>query len=1684
MALLEFEVDKLDSKDPEAFHVSQAELDKDEDSKLWDLTEDISKGALAALSAPQGYVDSQGQVVIPRHPTKLAFKCILQVNDYLDAVTLLDTGCFTSIVSPGFVEKHELPTYKVTPQAFWMIDGRQQNCSTKTKVDIAVNNTLLSHDWECYVHLHALLSGSGYTESDGDELLLAAAEPDDEPDPWEKLLASLPEKYHEFADVFNPVEASKLPLPQPFDHQINLVPGAKMPTAKLYPVKEADRADLKTYIDKMLAKGFIRQSHSPTSLPVLFVKKKDGSRRLCVDYRELNSVTVKDRSPIPLIDEQLARLRRAVRITKIDLMHAYNLLRMALGHKAMTAFSTPFGFFEYLVMPFGLCNAPATFQAFMNYIFRDLLDVTVVIYLDDILVFTNQGKDHDEAVRVVFRRLREYRLFAKASKCEFDASEVEYLGHLVSAEGVRMDPAKVEVVLNWPVPKTVHDVQVFLGFANYYRRFIAGYSGIAAPITELLKGKPSGGVDWSPKQQDAFDRLKAHFKQGPLLQHFDPNAEMLLETNASDQAIAAALSQPFAAHLSVAGELQLANPPDPTKPRWHPVAFRSRKLNSAERNYEIHDKELLAIVDAFHEWRHYCSNPRHQILVLTDHRGLEYFATKRYLNARQVRWQLKLADVDFLIRYRAGSQCKVDGLTRRPDMHAGPNAYNPANEQFEWKTGRLIFSAADTSLEPESNVLVSPEVHLHALLSGSGFTESDGNELLLAAAKPDDEPDPWEKLLASLPAKYHEFADVFNPVEASKLPPSRPFDHQINLVPGAKMLTAKLYPVKEANRADLKMYIDEMLAKGFIRQSHLPTSSPVLFVKKKDGSRRLCVDYCELNSVTVKDRSPIPLIDEQLARLRRAVRITKIDLMHAYNLLRMALGHEAMTAFSTPFGLFEYLVMPFGLCNAPATFQAFMNYIFQDLLDVTVVIYLDDILVFTNQGEDHNEAVRVVLRRLRVYRLFAKASKCEFDAFEVEYLSHLVLAKGVRMDPSKVKVVLNWPAPKTVHEVQVFLGFANYYRRFIAGYSGIAAPITELLKGKPSGSVDWSAKQQDAFDQLKAHFKQGPLLQHFDPNAEMLLETDASDQAIAAALSQPFAAHLSVTGELQLASPPDPTKPRWHPVAFRSRKLNSAERNYEIHDKELLAIVDAFHEWRHYCSNSRHQILVLTDHRGLEYFATKRYLNARQVRWQLKLADVDFVIRYRAGSQCKVDGLTRRPDMHAGPNAYNPANKQVLLGPDRFPPGRSADPLVLAELTDHGYDGLLGDIREVTRGRDILPKDVRGLAKRDDCWWREHAAYVPTKGDLRERALRMCHDAPTSGHGGPGPTLAACRKLFYWPGMPTYVRDYVSTCRTTTAVDTAQLFLDRVFAQFGAPNVLVSDWGRTFMPVFWRAFASLLDGSVALSTAYHPQTDGQTERVNQVLEQYLRIYAGAEQHQWANHLPLAQFLYNNAPHSATGLSPFFATLGYHPKVFPSTSPAGVHDPTATAFVTDKAELVKRCKEGIAAANRQAQQGYNRKRKEISFKVGDMVLLRTDYLNMRVPTHKLGPKLAGPFPVLERIGSRAYRLQLPAAWTCHPTFHVSRLEPTRNTGDPRSAQRPPDDSWLATTDWRDKPAEYVVKAVMGARRVNAQLQYLVRWEGFSADDDTWEPATHLRHAPEAVRAFHASQPRAGSLRLNK
>jgi hypothetical protein len=570
---------------------------------------------------------------------------------------------------------------------------------------------------------------------------------------------------------------------------------------------------------------------------------------------------------------------------------------------------------------------------------------------------------------------------------------------------------------------------------------------------------------------------------------------------------------------------------------------------------------------------------------------------------------------------------------------------------------------------------------------------------------------------AGIPALYAEFASVFSKEEASQLPPHWEYDLHMDLEEGATPKWGALYNLSQKEDAELCDTLEKQLRHGLIRLSKSPMSSPVLFVKKKSGKLRMCVDYRKLNTMTIKNRYPLPLTHELIEKLKGAKVFTKLDLKSGYNLVCIRQGDEWKTAFRTKYGLFEYLVMPFSLTNAPAAFQHLMNDIFRDLLDVYVIIYLDDILIFSRNPEDHVKHTKEVLRRLKQHGLYCNAAKCTFDVPEVDYLGLIVSGESTRVDPERIKATRSWPIPRNVKNVQEFLGFANFYRRFIEGYTNIATPLYALMHKDQEWR--WGEPEQKAFDAMKDALSSAPVLAQPDPLRPFFMECDASDFATGAVLSQ------KVDGKLK-------------PVAFLSKSLSPAEKNYGIYDKELLAVIRAFKECRYLLEGSEVPVEILTDHKNLEYFMSTKILNRCQVRWANFLADYNFRITYRPGAQNKkADILSRRVDWQGTEGGGEP---RALLQPEQFSvyaitPDAEIEDLVREAIDeDPRVESILRDLRndKVVEGWEL----VNGLL------FYKGRIFVPKDIAIRKLVLELHHDAPAAGHPGQARTLELVSRRF------------------------------------------------------------------------------------------------------------------------------------------------------------------------------------------------------------------------------------------------------------------------------------------------------------------------------------------------------
>lgn len=1099
---------------------------------------------------------------------------------------------------------------------------------------------------------------------------------------------------------------------------------------------------------------------------------------------------------------------------------------------------------------------------------------------------------------------------------------------------------------------------------------------------------------------------------------------------------------------------------------------------------------------------------------------------------------------------------------------------------IKWSTGTVTFDS--TYCHKHCSLVTAtirgitsplPERHLNiSLIGGPAFgriSSAKSRDLVASLghitvhdidqeikARSNDAPEP--KAHELVPEQYHDYLKLFEKSVADKLPPHRPYDHRIPLKEGFEPPYGPLYSLSRTELIALREWLDENLSKGFIRASSSPAGAPILFVKKKDGSLRLCVDYRGLNNGTIKNRYPLPLLQETLNRLSKARYFTTLDVRGAYNLVRMAEGEEWKTAFRTRFGLFESLVMPFGLTNAPADFQHFINDTLRPFLDVFCTAYLDDILVYSSTLEEHQEHVKKILEVLSKAGLHLKPEKCEFHKTEVKYLGLVISDKGISMDPGKVETVTKWGDLADLHDVRAFLGFANFYRRFIKGYSNIVAPIVNLTK--KDVKFHWSKECKDAFETLKTAFTTAPILMHFDPEAEILVETDASDFVSAGVLSQ-----YGPDGLL-------------HPVAFYSKKHTPAECNYEIYDKELMAIVRCFEQWRSELESSPDVIKVLSDHKNLEYFMSTKMLNRRQARWSEFLSRFNFKIIYRPGKAgAKPDALTRRSGdlpkegderlLHQSQTVLKTQNlslnaneiSDVVEEPTNDHP---ADPDPPAEIPDLVIDPPDNDLMhpdlpidalwEEGYRLDPIPLEVLTALRQgrqrskhlsiaecreeNDRLLYQDRVYVPNHDPLKLTIMKEAHEGPAAGHPARSKTLELVGRRYYWPGMRkdierfcrnchpckrsrtsrhapfgmlkplpipegpwqdismdfvtglpwsngcdaifmvvdrlTKMRHMISCRDTCTAEQLAEIFVRHIFRLHGLPRSIVSDRGTQFVAEFWRALCALLNIEVRLSTPYHPETNGQTERFNAVMEQYLRNYVTYLQDDWESWLPWAEFTANNHASESTGVSPFFANYGYDPRwqydpVQPADAPPPPAARAAAKIAQDLKEIHDHLRTELVRAQDRYREAADRNRTPApNLKEGDEVWLNAKNIVTRRPARKLDHRRLGPFRILKVISPWAYKLQLPASIRIHPVQHISLLDPVAQDPFPGQVIAPPPPVEV------DGDEEYFVEQVLDARIRYRRLEYLVRWTGY--EETSWERAENV-NGLKAVDDFHARYP---------
>ena len=852
-----------------------------------------------------------------------------------------------------------------------------------------------------------------------------------------------------------------------------------------------------------------------------------------------------------------------------------------------------------------------------------------------------------------------------------------------------------------------------------------------------------------------------------------------------------------------------------------------------------------------------------------------------------------------------------------------------------------------------------------------------------------------------------EFSDVTDVSDEDlPLPGKRDIEHEIELEPGASPVAQQMYRLSYEEKAELKKQILELLRKGFIRPSKSPFGAPILFVPKKNGKMRMCIDYRGLNRITKKNRCPLPRIDELLDRLTGARYSTSLDLRSGYHQIRIKEEDIEKTAFRTQYGHFEFVVLPFGLCNAPATFQTLMNSVFQNELDHFVLVYLDDIMIFSKTLEEHRLHVRHVLEKLRKHKLYINKEKCTFFKQKIAWLGYIISAEGLEVDKEKISTILDWPTPKNANDILSFLGFTGYYRKFIEKYSHIAAPMTELLK--KNVPFLWTSSQQEAFETLKNKLTTAPILQLPSPDYPFPMYTDASDFAIGGVLMQDQGQGLK-------------------PVAFSSKKLNDAQRKYIIYDKEALSQIHHLQLWRCYLQGAPRST-AFTDNSVLKYLQTQARLSPRQARYMLILQEYNLYVEYITGKANVVaDALSRRPDL---------ALNVVITCQD-------SDWLEQLKESYHD-DDKAKQIIAMIQGKTSkhYAFDYGYIVRRTPT---ATQLYIPDVGTMRKDLLAEHHDSLLAGHFGVAKTAALLGRHYYWPNYQKDVREFVQSCQrcgeskssnqkksgllqplpiptrrfevitmdfvtglpeadgftaimvmvdkltkrvfltpttdAVTAEEAATLFYTHVVRNQGVPSVIISDRGPQFTSVFWKAMVAQLNITHKLSTAYHPQTDGQSEITVRIVVDMLRTL-----HQdfknWAQILPAVEFAINNSKNLSTGFTPFYLCYGEE-----VPTPATINlkqlqhtnrNPSSVDFAERTQVAIEQARRALEKAQQKQKTYADRNRTYRTFEVGDQVYISTKDLPLKGP-RKLAPKWFGPVTITSKLTDLTYRIALPEMW---------------------------------------------------------------------------------------------------------
>lgn len=866
-------------------------------------------------------------------------------------------------------------------------------------------------------------------------------------------------------------------------------------------------------------------------------------------------------------------------------------------------------------------------------------------------------------------------------------------------------------------------------------------------------------------------------------------------------------------------------------------------------------------------------------------------------------------------------------------------------------------------------------------------------------------------------------------VMGSSLGCAQGVQHVIN-TGDAEPVKQRYYPVSPYVREVMYKELDKMLQLGVVEPSNSAWSSPVVLVKKSNGDTRFCVDYRVLNKLTVRDSYPLPYISMILDRLRDAKVLSSIDLKSAYWQVPLEEKSKEKTAFVVPGrGLFQFVRMPFGLNNAPATWQRLIDKVLGGDLEPHVFVYLDDIIIATPTIDLHFKVLEEVLKRLTEAGLTVNREKCEFLKPELRYLGFIVDSGGLRVDPEKVKAILDIPVPSNPKAVRRFVGLAGWYRRFIPGFAGCVAPLTKLFsKGK---SFCWSPEADEAFQHIKQCLVTAPILTCPDFNRPFIIQTDASTVGLGAVLSQEF---------------PEGEKA----IAYASRSLNNCEKKYSATELECLAVVWAVEKFRPYIEGAK--FTIVTDHHSLVWLHNLKDPSGRLARWALRLQGYDYVIVHRKGREhCVPDALSRAvPEVSAVDveedrldRWYRRMRTKVKEEPDKYPTWKVENEKLYKHVR---FDVPTYDER--LEWKLVLPKPAR------------------------KEALRECHDDPTAGHLGNFKTQRRVMDRYFWPGMRSDITRYVQHCQTCQSQKPEQrapygvmgrrevsrpwqvvctdiigplplssqrkrfilvvadcftkytLFFplrsatsdlvrkhieEDVFLVYGVPQYLICDNGKQYVSKNFRNMVASYDCRILFNAYYHPQANP-TERVNRTLKTMIRSYVGKDHKNWDKQLPRLGFALRTAVHEVTGYSPAYLNFGRELPISGKQHPVDGREAKAPLGFVDRHGLAKHVedlrvvcedvKRRLDKAYQRSSHRYNLRRRPIQLEEGQIVWKRNFVLSDagKQRAAKLAPKFL-KCRVIRRVSPNTYKLVTVPDGRDIGVWHVQDLKPDQGDDEP-------------------------------------------------------------------------------------